>query len=82
MASAGGYGRVALFQSPSPFPEKYDLPILNTQRNRRHRRLGESYVSYEEAAAVCSRWSGQRMEDCINDVLISEDLEMDDFWSI
>jgi len=65
-----------LFQTPSPHPDKCDLPILTSPV--RKRRLAESSISREAAADACADWSPKAMEDCIMDVLISEDLGMAD----
>jgi len=65
-----------LFQTPSPHPDKCDLPIVTSPR--RKRRLAESSISREVAEEACAHWTPKAMEDCIMDVMISEDVGMAD----
>jgi len=65
-----------LFQTPSPHPDKCDLPIVTSPR--RKRRLTESSISREAAEEACAHWTPKAMEDCIMDVMISEDVGMAD----
>lgn len=65
-----------LFQEPSPYSGKCELLSEETSTLRR-RRLAESSVSYEDAANACMQWSASgddSVDECIQDVLISEDL--------
>ena len=61
---------------PGPFLDSSCAP-LEALKNRRHRRLEESSITRSQAREVCQHW-GNQMEDCINDVLVSGDLEMAD----
>jgi len=63
-----------LFQTPSPHPDKCDLPIVTSPAHKR--RLAESSISREAAEEACAHWTPKAMEDCIMDVMISEDLGM------
>jgi len=65
-----------LFQTPSLHPDKCDLPIVTSLH--RKRRLAESSISREAATQACAHWSPKAMEDCIMDVIISEDVGMAD----
>jgi len=57
---------------PGPFSDSC-VPV---QAQKRHlRRLEEASITREQAMAVCEHW-GDQMEDCINDVQISGDMEM------
>lgn len=65
-----------LFQDPSPFPDKCEL-LSEATSVLRGRRLAESSISYHDAAKACIKWStfgDDSMDECISDVLISEDL--------
>ena len=63
-----------LFQEPSPFPDKCNLPSLEDTKRRR---LSTSTITREEALEVCAKWvSPEAMEDCVMDVLVADDLEM------
>ena len=61
---------------PGPFLDSSCAPLQALKdRRKRGRRLGESSITRAQAMEVCKHW-GNQMEDCINDVQISEDLEM------
>lgn len=47
-----------LFQTPSPFPDKCEVPG-EAVKNLRRRRLSESSVSYKEAELACFRHQGK-----------------------
>jgi len=58
---------------PGPFLDNSCAPL---QAKKDHlRRLGESSIAKAQAEKACKHW-GNQIEDCINDVQISEDLEM------
>jgi len=57
-----------------PGPFSASCVPLQAQK-RRLRRLEEASIAREQAMTVCKHW-GDQMEDCINDVQISGDLEM------
>jgi hypothetical protein len=65
----------SLFQSPSPFPDKCDLPSKSSMALR-GRKLQETIVSKAEAYEACSHWNIDQMEDCVMDVLIADDVEV------
>ena len=59
------------------YPEKCRLPKKLTaaeQRNLR-RRLGEA-ITREEAEKACDSWIPEEKEDCIYDVMATNDLEL------
>ena len=65
-----------LFQEPSPYPDKCEL-LSEATSVLRGRRLAESSISHHDAALACMKWSAfgdDSMDECISDVLISEDL--------
>ena len=65
-----------LFQEPSPFPDKCNLPSMDDSEPKR-RRLSASSVTRAEALDECTKWVSQdALESCVMDVLISEDLGM------
>jgi hypothetical protein len=63
----------SLFQIPSPFPEKCNLPSKKTIALR-GRRLQEAKITKVQAEQACAHW-GDEIADCIMDVLIADDLE-------
>lgn len=69
-----------IFREPSPFPDKCHLPLVQDDTataTTEHRRLSVTSITREQAERACSQWvSARAMQDCIMDVLISEDLEM------
>eukprot|EP00977_Amphora_coffeiformis_P006092 scaffold1322_cov185-Amphora_coffeaeformis.AAC.2 len=68
-----------LFDVPSPFPDKCNLPSLKDMATK-HRRLSTASVSRAQAVEACTKYvrfsSPAALESCVMDVLISEDLEM------
>jgi len=58
---------------PGPFSDS--CAPSQALETRRHRRLQESSITRAQATKACEHW-GNQMEDCINDVQISGDLEM------
>jgi len=65
-----------LFQTPSAYPERCNLPAT-TDKKIRLRRLEESSVTREEAWSACeAHRMPEEIEDCVNDVQISGDLDM------
>lgn len=63
----------SLFQIPSPFPDKCDLPSKSSVALR-DRKLQESDVTRSEAYRACSHWGEEQIERCVMDVLIADDL--------
>jgi len=66
-----------LFQTPSPYPDKCNMPSEADMPSRR-RRLSESTVSEEDAVRACSQWGKDGLKDCVMDVLVSDNLAMAD----
>jgi len=61
---------------PGPFLDHSCAPLEAQVKLRRiGRRLEESSITRAQAAKACEHW-GNQIEDCVNDVQISEDLEM------
>jgi hypothetical protein len=53
-------------------PEKCAMPIQSAQR----RRLGENYISQEDAETACGRVNADDFDACVFDVLASNDKEL------
>ena len=63
-----------IFQVPSSFPGRCDLPSTSSS-TLRGRKLQEATVTKEEAQKACAHW-GEQIADCIMDVLIADDTEV------
>jgi len=61
-----------LFQTPSPYPNRCNLPS-KSEVKRRGRRLQDSMITRDEALLVCAHW-GEDIEDCVIDVQLAGDL--------